>query len=120
MTPRLLAATRGVIVLVLTIGTLAGAVAQTTGSREPTLRERLTAGLLARRPSEIAFLDAVVETVERGELSERLVNRVFLWARSRPGRGSATDRPIVRFQPALTRLAARYGVSIRRDASSGG
>lgn len=90
------------------------ASAQQAGQREPTLGDRLKAGLQARRPSEIAFVTAVVETVGRGELREDLVNRVFFWARSRRGR-SGKRRPIIYFQPALQRIAKQGGVRIRSN-----
>lgn len=90
------------------------ALAQQAGQREPTLSERLKAGLQARRPSEVAFVAAVVETVGRGELREDLVNRVFFWARSRKGRGTSR-RPIIYFQPAMQRIAKQGGVKIQSN-----
>ncbi len=104
----------GLLALLILAFPLGGA-AQTTDKREPTLRERLNAGLQARRPSEIAFLDAVAETVGRGELSEDLVNRVFFWARTRPNDRRASRRPIIYFQPALQRIAKRGRVVIQTD-----
>lgn len=103
-----------VLVLALAISFAADAPAQTTGSREPTLRERLVAGLQVRRPSEFEFVDAVVDTVDRGELPPKLVDRMFFWARTRPPKGSQ-QRPIVYFQPGLTRVAQKLGVDIESD-----
>ncbi|MEO0531349.1 MAG: hypothetical protein AAF266_12360 [Planctomycetota bacterium] len=92
---------------------------QTINQREPTLRERLFFGLQARRPSEIAFLEAVLDTVDRGDLTERAVLRVFAWSRSRPSRARATRRPIILFQAALERIADSLEVEIRADPSPG-
>lgn len=89
--------------------------AQAQTSQEPTLRERLVAGLQVRRPSEFAFVDAVIDTVERGELPERLVDRFFFWSRSRVHRSARTRRPIIYFQPGLQRQADRLRITIARD-----
>jgi hypothetical protein len=102
------------ILLALAISVTNDVSAQTTGSREPTLRERLVAGLNVRRPSEFEFIDAVVDTVDRGELPPKLVDRMFFWARTRPSKGSQ-QRPIVYFQPGLTRVAQKLGVDIESD-----
>lgn len=93
------------------------ASAQTGPTREPTLRERLVAGLQVRRPSEFEFIDAVIDTVDRGELSPKLVDRMFFWARSRQPRGNH-HRPIVYFQPGLVRVAERLGVEIEADPAT--
>lgn len=95
------------------------AEAQTTGQREPTLRNRLFLGLQARRPSEFAFIEAVLDTVDRGGLSERAVTRVFAWSRSRQSRGRAGRRPIILFQAAMTRIADNLKVTIRADPTPG-
>ncbi|MEM6331199.1 MAG: hypothetical protein AAF790_13245 [Planctomycetota bacterium] len=86
-----------------------------TGVQQPTLKERLLFGLQARRPSEKRFIDAVVDTVERGELPLRLVDRTFFWARSRtPKRPTRRSRrAIIYFQPALTIQAQRLRINIR-------
>lgn len=91
------------------------AAAQTTDT-EPTLRERLVFGLQVRRPSEFAFIDAVVDTVERGDLPERLVDRFFFYARQRTQNRSRTRRPIIDFQFALSTAAERLRIEIRADA----
>lgn len=91
--------------------------ADAQGTREATLVERLTFGLQARRPQEIAFVEAVVDTVGRGKLPLSLVDRTFFWARKRaPSRGGEfLRRPIIYFQPALEIQAKRLGITIRRD-----
>jgi hypothetical protein len=80
----------------------------------PTLEARLKKGLQARTPAEMAFLDRVVESVEDRELPERLVDRVFFWARKKADEqeGSKRRRPMIYFQPAMTRLALRFGVDL--------
>lgn len=75
-------------------------------------------GLQVRRRSERRFIEAVVDTVNRGELSLRLVDRTFFWARSRAPKqaGKYYRRPIIYFQPALRIQAERLRIDIRRDA----
>lgn len=84
------------------------------GIELPPLRERLTFGLLARRPSELAFLDGVIFAVEQGRLSEKLVDRTFFWARRRAPTyaGEYIRRPIIYFQPALQVQADKLGVDL--------
>ena len=89
--------------------------AQTIGNREPTFEERLIAGLQVRRPSEFAFINAVVDTVDRGELPQKLVDRFFFWARGKAPRVRGGHRPIVFFQPALTIQAEKLGIEIAAD-----
>lgn len=89
--------------------------AQTFDKREPTLRERLTLGLNARRPAELEYIDAVVDTVNRGELPEKIVDRMFFWARSRSPKGDQSRRPIIYFQAGLTRVAEKMHVTIESD-----
>ncbi|TWT74679.1 hypothetical protein Pla123a_35030 [Posidoniimonas polymericola] len=95
----------------------AGLFAAQQGGKEPTFRERLVLGLQARRPSEVEFIDAVVDTVERGRLPRKLVDRTYFWARERsPVRnGKKSHRPIIYFQPALTIQAEKLGITIARD-----
>lgn len=103
----------------LTSLTLAACVAatsadgQTVDNRQPTLRERLVTGLQVRRPSEFAFIDAVVDTVDRGEMPERLVDRFLFWARKKAPHARDAHRPIVYFQPALTIQASKLKIAIR-------
>jgi hypothetical protein len=79
-------------------------------------RDRLVAGLEARRPSEVKFVDSVVVKVRQGKLPERLVNQTFFWSReraNRPGHGpNGTQRPIIYFQPVMTAQAKRLGVEL--------
>lgn len=84
------------------------------GIELPPLRERLTFGLLARRPSELAFLEGVIFAVEEGRLSEKLVDRTFFWARRRAPiyAGEYLRRPIIYFQPALQIQADKLGIDL--------
>ena len=93
--------------------------AQTNDKREPTLRERLTLGLHARRPAEIAYIDAVVDTVNRGMLPEKVVNRMFFWARGRSPKGDQSKRPIIYFQAGLDRVAKSMHIKIESDPEPG-
>lgn len=81
---------------------------------QPTLEDRLKKGLRARTPAEMEFLDRVVGHVEDRALPEVLVNRVFFWARKKADEqeGSKRRRPMIYFQPALTKLALRLGVDL--------
>ena len=83
-------------------------------ARTPTLKERLTFGLLAAIPSELAFIDAVVDGVEEGRVPLKLVDRTFFWARDRTPqlRGEFVRRPIIYFQPALEIQLARLDIEI--------
>lgn len=85
------------------------------GAKTITLEQRLTFGLQARRPSERAFIASVVDSVNRGDLPRRLVDRTFFWARNRATRvvDKSARRPIIYFQPALTIQARRLGIEIR-------
>ncbi|MEM1303331.1 MAG: hypothetical protein AAGG46_00455 [Planctomycetota bacterium] len=93
---------------------VAGSLCVAQTAKTPTLRERLIFGLLARLPSELAFVDAVVEGVETGTVPAQLVDRTFFWARSKsPQRGGKfTRRPIIYFQPALEIQLDRLGIDI--------
>jgi hypothetical protein len=84
------------------------------GVEEPLLRDRLEKGLLARTTGDFAFLDRVVVKVSSGELPQKLVDRVFFWARKRADErgGTKRRRPMIYFQPALTILARRLGVDL--------
>lgn len=88
-----------------------------TATRTPTLRERLVLGLRARRPTEIAFLDAVVDSVERGDLPLKVVDQTFFWARRKSPRvaGQRVRRPIIYFEPALRAVAKRLNLRIRSN-----
>jgi hypothetical protein len=89
-----------------------------TAVKRPPLRERLTFGLQARLDFEVAFIDAVVDTVNRGELPESLVDRTFFWARKRGGEQpglSRHRRPIIYFRPALLAQATKLDIEIMPD-----
>lgn len=116
---------RSPITLLLGLALLMGSTTawgQTNQRREPTLRQRLVAGLQVRRPSEFAFIDAVVDTVDRGDLPERLVDRFFFWARNRSSGKSIYSkrirRPIIDFQAGLTVQANKLKIAIEADPSS--
>ncbi|MEN1680934.1 MAG: hypothetical protein AAGJ46_15200 [Planctomycetota bacterium] len=96
---------------------LGGIVATAHAATEADLADRLKFGLQARRPQELAFVSAVVDTVNRGELPIRLVDRTFFWARDRaPKRGGKfLRRPIIYFTPALQIQADELGIEIRRN-----
>lgn len=97
-------------VVVAMLGPCAGAAS--VAIEEVSLRDRLVSGLQARRPSELEFIDAVIDTVDRGELPERLVDRFFFWARHRTPRSGKPRRPIVDFRAGLTAQAEKLGITI--------
>jgi hypothetical protein len=105
------------IALVLAFAATAplAALAQTAEARGPTLRERLVAGLQVRRPSEFEFIDAVVDSVDRGDLPERLVDRFFFWSRTRQPRTTGSTRPIIYFQAGLTEFARQKKLTIEAN-----
>lgn len=70
------------------------------------LERTIKAGIKARRPSEIAFVESVVAKVKRGELSPALVRSSFMWARKQP------KNQAVYFEQVLRRMAERSGVSL--------
>jgi hypothetical protein len=76
------------------------------------LRDRLVFGLQARLPSEIAFVELVVEKVQTGKLPQRVVDQTFFWARDRASisRNGSSRRPIIFFQPAMKARAKRLRV----------
>ncbi|QDV72788.1 hypothetical protein [Botrimarina mediterranea] len=113
------AVVRGLLAASVAILGIPQAFAQTFDKREPTLRERLTLGLRARRPAELAYIDAVIDTVNRGELPEKIVNRMFFWARSHAPSGDQSKRPIIYFQAGLDRVAAKMRIKIEADPDSG-
>lgn len=70
------------------------------------LERTLKAGIKARRPAEVAFVEMVVGKVQRGELPPGLVRSSFMWARKQP-RNQA-----VYFEQVLRRLADRANVAL--------
>lgn len=82
-----------------------------------TYQQVLVFGLQAKLPSELEFIDSVVEAVETGKLPARLVDQTYFWARSRAGKnafGRAT-RPIVYFVPALDARIKRLHLNVELD-----
>jgi hypothetical protein len=92
------------------------AAAAARQGRQVKLRDQLRVGLKvsSKTKGDLKFIDKVVDLVEKGKLSRRLVETTFLWARkrakSRSGRRQL--RPIVYFRPVLTLRAKRLGVII--------
>lgn len=66
----------------------------------------LRAGLKARRPEEIAFVQLVVQKVKNDELPLSLVRSTFLWARRQP------RYPAFYFEQGLRTRAAKEGISL--------
>jgi len=68
---------------------------------------RLETGLKARLPREFEFIDRIVELVKDGKLPQKLVDRIYFWARRQ------NDHiPFPYFERALVRAAAAIGVRI--------
>jgi hypothetical protein len=81
-------------------------IVSTGGIVLPTLKQQLQAGLLARTPDEIAFVDEVVSLVNSGDLPISLVQSTFIWARRhRP-------YPMQYFERALRVRAAAFGIGL--------
>ena len=72
-----------------------------------TYKEQLEKGLKARRPSDFTFIAAVVTKIENGDLTQRMVNETFDYARSR-----SRDYPFTYFQFALRKRAEKLGVAL--------
>ena len=70
-------------------------------------RQQLEKGLYARRPEEFAFIARVVRMVDENQLSRRLVESTFQWARKK------RPYPYVYFERGLKVRAARLGVTVR-------
>lgn len=94
--------------------TISQAGARGQAGRRVALRDQLRAGLKARTPADVQFVDTVVLAVAQGRLPRRLVDSTFLWARQRAKTrpGAHRLRPMVYFQPALTLQARRLGVRL--------
>lgn len=71
------------------------------------LEDRLVAGLKARRPEDVAFLERVATLVDEGRIPEKVVNSTLAWAQRR-GR----NYPLPSFRRALKIQADRLGVSL--------
>lgn len=85
---------------------------QSSRVRQVSLERQLTSGLKAFTKADFALIEQVVDLVEQGKLSRRLVDSTFLWARERAARhgGPRRLRPMVYFRPALTFRAKAAGV----------
>jgi hypothetical protein len=94
------------ILAALTVGLAEAQNTSSSGFILPTLKQQLTDGLLARTPSEQAFVDEVVARVNSGDLPVSLVQSTFLWARKKP----RYQMPY--FQAALTARAKEIGVKL--------
>jgi len=70
-----------------------------------TLAERLTTGLKARAPADVAYCEDVARRVRDGRLPAELVDSTYLWAL---GRGR--KYPLPAFREALRRQAALIGI----------
>jgi hypothetical protein len=104
----------GLIGVIVAAAAAVLAAAQVLAVEQPTLRVRLEKGLKARTDADFAFLDRVVEAVEEGDLPQKLVDRVFFWARKEAAehKGSKAKRPMIYFRPALKILAERIGLEL--------
>lgn len=99
--------------LAASLRTLAAAALVACGVRfspaeeQPSLHDRLKAGLKCRQPDEFAFVANVAELVEQGKLTPEMVLGTFRWAvEQRP------NFPFYYFQYALKRRAAAIGVDL--------
>jgi hypothetical protein len=84
-----------------------------TSDKPATVRDRLIAGLQARLPSEVAFIDQILLAVQNGHLPQRMVDETFFWARQKaadPAHGP--QRPIVYFRPAMVARANALHVTL--------
>jgi hypothetical protein len=77
------------------------------GAKSADLKQRLEAGLQARRPEEFSFIKRVVDLVDQGKLSTELVQGTFDWARDK------RPYPYPFFERAIKLRAARIGVVVR-------
>ena len=105
------------LILIAMVGALHTSVAHAQlstsgGVTVPTLKEQLKFGLQARTPAEQKFIDKVVQMVDDGELSRKLVDSTFLWARRKQ------PYPMPYFQKALTVRAKQEGVDLNDDLGS--
>jgi hypothetical protein len=92
----------------------APSLAPATPNQSISFRDRLIAGLQARLPAEIEFIDRVLAEVGARRLPPTLVNQTFFWARQRTAlsRDGRTYRPIIYFRSAMTLQAKRLGVAL--------
>src|SRR5688572_28465536 len=71
------------------------------------LQDLLTAGLKVRTPSEKAFIAAVVDKVEKGDLGDGLVKALFQRARKEHSR-----YPLPYFTVMIRQVAKKNGVTL--------
>ena len=71
------------------------------------LKDQLKNGLRVRRPVDLAFIDKVVELVEKGQLPVSLVTGTFQWARTK-----TTRYPFPYFAKALRIRAGKLGIKL--------
>lgn len=106
-----------VSILLLLIAVFSFAGANTLGERQQrggtttSLKQQLEFGLKARRPTEFRFIANVVQMVDQGKLSMKLVKSTFQWARHR--------RPyqFPYFERGLRLRAARLGIVVPKSDS---
>lgn len=79
-----------------------------------TYHDVLVFGLKARLPSELAYVDSVVNAVEQGKLPSPLVDQSFFWARKRASSNmfSRANRPIIYFILALNARIKKLGLNV--------
>jgi hypothetical protein len=99
-----------ILVLCAGLGSLAAGlvhaqIVNSSGIIVPTLKQQLSAGLLARTPAEQAFVELVVSKVNSGDLPLSLVQSTFLWARRHQ------PYPMPYFERALRLRAKDLGIS---------
>lgn len=70
------------------------------------LKLQLERELEARRPSEFAFIDLVIQRVDNNTLPRSLVEGTFLWARDQE------PHPFQHFEQGLRRRAAKIGIQL--------
>jgi hypothetical protein len=86
-------------------------------SQPQTYRDVLIYGLMARLPTELAYVDSVVDAVEDHKIPATLVNQTFFWARTRSGEVmyGRPNRPIIYFIPALNARIKKLGIKVDLD-----
>lgn len=84
---------------------LAGPPSRQTGVAD--LADRLKSGLRVQAPQDVAFCDAVAESVRSGALPERIVDATLVWAVQR-----GKKYPFPAFQHAIRLKAERLGVRL--------
>jgi hypothetical protein len=77
------------------------------GKVEVTLEDRLSTGLKARRPEDVAFVEHVAEMVRAGRLPAKVVDSTYLWAIRR-----RQAHPFPAFQKAIRLQADRLGIDV--------